>query len=60
MTVKGELEEYVIAESAKTGLSNAMVLYMLAAQGYEYKKANNTLAALTNTLQKEQYEISKK
>lgn len=52
VTIRGELEEYIQAEAEKTGLSNAMVTYILATQGWEYKKALNGLTEITRQIKK--------
>lgn len=52
VTIRGELEEYIQAEAEKTGLSNAMVTYILATQGWEYKKALNGLTEITKQIKK--------
>lgn len=51
VTVKGEMEEYILSETEKTGLSQAMVLYNLAMQGMEYKKALSTMSVMAAALQ---------
>lgn len=52
VTIRGELEDYIKAESEKTGLTTAMVIYMLATQGWEYKKALNGLTEITRQIKK--------
>lgn len=52
VTIRGELEEYIKAEAEKTGLSNAMVTYILATQGWEYKKALNSVNEISKQIKK--------
>lgn len=52
-TLKGDLEKYVIEESARTGLSNAGVMVQLALQGMEYKQGLKSLVVLSAALEEE-------
>lgn len=52
VTIRGELEEYIQEQSEKTGLTTAMIVYMLATQGWEYKKALNSMNEITRQMQK--------
>lgn len=52
VTIKGELEEYIKEQSDKTGLTTAMVTYILATQGWEYKQALNGLSEITRQIKK--------
>lgn len=50
VTVRGDLEKYVLAESDKTGLSSAMVLMNLALSGLEYKESLNSFIKIASVL----------
>lgn len=52
-TIKGDLEKYVIEESNRTGMSNAMVMVQLALQGMEYKQGLKSLVVLSAALEQE-------
>lgn len=53
VTIKGELEEFVIEQVKKTGKSNAMTVVDLAFQGMEYKQGLKSMAVLAAALEDE-------
>lgn len=53
VTVKGDMEDYILEEEKRTGLSQAMLVYNLASQGLEYKKAINSLSVMALSLKEE-------
>lgn len=53
VTVKGDLEDFVLAQSQRSGKSNAMVVADLAYQGMEYKQSLQTMAVLAAAVDRE-------
>ena len=53
VTIKGELEDYVLEQVKKTGKSNAMTVVDLAFQGMEYKQGIKSMAVLAAAVERE-------
>lgn len=54
VTIKGELEDYVLEQVKKTGKSNAMTVVDLAFQGMEYKQGLKSMAVFAAAIEDEQ------
>lgn len=58
VTIKGDLEKFVLELAEKTGKSNAMTVVDLAFQGMEYKQGLKSMAVLAAALEDEKMKKS--